>query len=214
MSDADARLKSFIERVERLEEEKAGIAADIREIYAEAKASGYDPRIMRIIVRLRKMEAEQRAEQEALVEMYEAALASGKSVPPPARTPHDPATGEIIETTPTPPESRAGLTSASGSTQSCGASLATDDTAPDEQGTGLSSRYGSQGPLDQAAGMAEPSSGPVVQCPSSAAPQDPPPPQVHRTVSGEPLKPSIDYEALIDNIPAFLDRTKTQAATA
>lgn len=71
---AGDRLRSFIERIERLEEEKATIAIDIREVYAEAKANGFDPKIMRQIVRLRKMESNDRQEQEALLEVYKEAL--------------------------------------------------------------------------------------------------------------------------------------------
>ena len=71
---AAARLKSFVERIERLEEEKASLAADIREVYAEAKGTGFDPKIMRQVVRLRKMDASDRAEQEALLDVYKRAL--------------------------------------------------------------------------------------------------------------------------------------------
>lgn len=71
---AGDRLRSFIERIERLEEEKATIAVDIREVYAEAKATGFDPKIMRQIIKLRKMESTDRQEQEALLETYMAAL--------------------------------------------------------------------------------------------------------------------------------------------
>jgi uncharacterized protein (UPF0335 family) len=74
---AAERLRSFIERVERLEEEKAALSADIREVYAEAKASGFDPRIMRQVVRLRRMESSDREEQEALLETYKTALGMG-----------------------------------------------------------------------------------------------------------------------------------------
>lgn len=69
-----ARLRSFIERVERLEEEKAAMMADIREIYAEAKSDGFDVKIMRQIVRLRQQETHERHEQEALLDTYKAAL--------------------------------------------------------------------------------------------------------------------------------------------
>ncbi len=68
------RLKSFIERIERLEEEKAAIANDVKEIYAEAKSSGFDTKIMRQIVRLRKMEAHDREEQEQLLDLYKQAI--------------------------------------------------------------------------------------------------------------------------------------------
>ena len=73
-SVAADELRLLIERIERLEEEKKGIADDVRDVYAEAKARGYDPRTMRAIVRLRKMEAHSRQEAEALLETYKAAL--------------------------------------------------------------------------------------------------------------------------------------------
>ena len=69
-----ARLKSFIERIERLEEEKAATAADIKEVYAEAKGTGFDVKIMRQVIRLRKMESADRAEQEELLDLYKRAL--------------------------------------------------------------------------------------------------------------------------------------------
>lgn len=73
-NSSDDRLRLLIERVERLEEEKKGIADDIRDTYAEAKAVGYDARIMRQIVRLRKMKPDDRAEMEAILDTYKAAL--------------------------------------------------------------------------------------------------------------------------------------------
>tara|TARA_Y100000588_G_scaffold185635_1_gene199497 strand:- start:170 stop:412 length:243 start_codon:yes stop_codon:yes gene_type:complete len=68
------RLQSFIERVERLEEERTALSADIREVYSEAKAVGFDIRIMRQIVRLRKMNSSDRHEQEELLDLYKNAL--------------------------------------------------------------------------------------------------------------------------------------------
>lgn len=68
------RLRSFIERVERLEEEKAAIMDDIKEIYAEAKGEGYDVKILRQVVRIRKMDRADRQEQEALLDLYLAAI--------------------------------------------------------------------------------------------------------------------------------------------
>ena len=68
------QLRLFSERIERLEEEKKGIADDIKDVYAEAKSTGYDSKTMRAIVRLRKMEAHARQEAEALLETYKAAL--------------------------------------------------------------------------------------------------------------------------------------------
>jgi uncharacterized protein (UPF0335 family) len=73
----DDRLRLLIERVERLEEERKGISDDIRDTYAEAKAVGYDAKIMRQIVKLRKMKPDDRAEMEAILETYKAALGLG-----------------------------------------------------------------------------------------------------------------------------------------
>jgi len=73
---AAGHLRAFIERIERLEEEKRALAGDIKEIYAEAKGNGFDPKIMRHVVRLRKMEAAERQEQEALIEVYFNALSN------------------------------------------------------------------------------------------------------------------------------------------
>ena len=77
MSEAtpsDEQLRLFIERIERLEEEKKGIADDIRDVYLESKSQGYDPKIMRQIVRLRKMKPDDRSEQDMLLETYKTAL--------------------------------------------------------------------------------------------------------------------------------------------
>ncbi|MGE0745610.1 MAG: DUF2312 domain-containing protein [Rhodospirillales bacterium] len=71
---AQERLRSFVARIERLEEEKAGLGADIRDVYAEAKSAGFDPKIMRQVIRLRKMKIEDRREQEMLRDTYLAAL--------------------------------------------------------------------------------------------------------------------------------------------
>lgn len=76
MSDAIAadQLRLLIERIERLEEEKKGIADDIKDVYGEAKATGFDVKTIRTIVRLRKMEKHHREEAEMLLETYKAAL--------------------------------------------------------------------------------------------------------------------------------------------
>ena len=71
---AGDRLRSFIERVENLEEEKQNIMGDIKEVFAEAKGEGYDVKVMRQIIRLRKMDRNDRAEQEALLELYLSAI--------------------------------------------------------------------------------------------------------------------------------------------
>lgn len=68
------RLRSFIERVERLEEDKAAVANDIKEVFAEAKGEGYDVKTLRKVIRLRKMDRAERQEQEAMLELYLAAL--------------------------------------------------------------------------------------------------------------------------------------------
>lgn len=70
----DDQLRLLIERIERLEEEKKGIADDIRDVYLEAKSTGYDPKIMRQIVRLRKIPTHDRKEMEAVLDVYKAAL--------------------------------------------------------------------------------------------------------------------------------------------
>jgi uncharacterized protein (UPF0335 family) len=67
-------LKAFVERVERLEEEKKAIADDVRDVYAEAKANGFDVKAMRTVVRLRKQDVNERREQEAILETYMHAL--------------------------------------------------------------------------------------------------------------------------------------------
>lgn len=64
------RLKSFIERIERLEGEKKALGADVKEVYGEAKSSGFDPKIMRKVVALRRMDASDRQEQESLLQVY------------------------------------------------------------------------------------------------------------------------------------------------
>lgn len=74
---AAARLKGFIERIERLEEEKKGIAADVREIYGEAKGEGFDTKVMRQVVKLRKLDHDDRQEQEHLLALYLNALDMG-----------------------------------------------------------------------------------------------------------------------------------------
>ena len=71
---AGERLRSFIQRIERLEEEKKTISDDIRDVFAEAKSNGFDPKIMRQVLKIRKMETAERQEQDALLETYLAAL--------------------------------------------------------------------------------------------------------------------------------------------
>lgn len=71
---AGDQLRSYIERIERLEEEKAALAADIREIFSEAKGNGFDVKIMRQIIRLRKLDREDHQEQEELLQLYQHAI--------------------------------------------------------------------------------------------------------------------------------------------
>lgn len=68
------RLRSFVDRIERLEEEKSALAADVREIYSEAKSAGFDIKILRQVIRLKRMNNSDRAEQEALLDLYMRAL--------------------------------------------------------------------------------------------------------------------------------------------
>jgi uncharacterized protein (UPF0335 family) len=71
---AQGKLKSLIERIERLEEDKAVVANDLKEVYAEAKGEGFDTKIMRKVIRLRKSDAAKRSEEEALIELYISAI--------------------------------------------------------------------------------------------------------------------------------------------
>jgi uncharacterized protein (UPF0335 family) len=71
---AHGQLKSIVERIERLEEEKKTIAADIKEVYAEAKANGFDTKILRKVISLRKKEASEREEEQSMLDVYMAAL--------------------------------------------------------------------------------------------------------------------------------------------
>ena len=73
-NQSDDTLKNFIERIERLEEDKAAILTDIREVYSEAKASGYHPKIMRQIVKLRAMDRSELSERDELLKIYREAV--------------------------------------------------------------------------------------------------------------------------------------------
>lgn len=71
---AAERLRSFVQRIERLEEDKAGIAQDIREVYAEAKGEGFDTKVLRKLISVRRKDPQQRREEDELLELYLAAL--------------------------------------------------------------------------------------------------------------------------------------------
>lgn len=71
---AQDQLRAFVERIERMEEEKKAIADDIKEIYAEAKGNGFDTKVLRQVIRIRKQDRNERLEQEAILELYMAAL--------------------------------------------------------------------------------------------------------------------------------------------
>ncbi|HTK36137.1 MAG TPA: DUF2312 domain-containing protein [Caulobacteraceae bacterium] len=71
---AQTRLKTIIERIERLEEDKAAIMADLKEVYAEAKGEGFDSKIIRKVVRMRKQDKAKRQEEEALIDLYLSAI--------------------------------------------------------------------------------------------------------------------------------------------
>jgi uncharacterized protein (UPF0335 family) len=77
---AAGQLRSFVERIERLEEEKKGIADDIRDVFAEAKGNGYDTKVMRQVIRLRKKDAAERQEEEALLDLYMHALGMAQPI--------------------------------------------------------------------------------------------------------------------------------------
>lgn len=78
---SSAQLKSFIERIEHLEEEKAAIAEQIREVFGEAKGMGFDIKIIRQVIKIRKMETQERLEQEELLDLYLSALGMGATPP-------------------------------------------------------------------------------------------------------------------------------------
>jgi uncharacterized protein (UPF0335 family) len=69
-----AQLRGIVERIERLEEEKAQVAEQVKEVYAEAKGNGFDPSIIKAVIRLRKKSAEDRSEEEAMLDLYLQAL--------------------------------------------------------------------------------------------------------------------------------------------
>jgi uncharacterized protein (UPF0335 family) len=71
---AQGKLKSMIERIERLEEDKKAVANDLKEVYAEAKGEGFDTKILRKVVRLRAQDSAKRQEEEALIDLYVAAI--------------------------------------------------------------------------------------------------------------------------------------------
>ena len=71
---AAGQLRSFVERIERLEEEKKGIADDIRDVYGEAKGNGFDVKVLRKVIALRKKDANERQEEEAILDLYMQAL--------------------------------------------------------------------------------------------------------------------------------------------
>jgi uncharacterized protein (UPF0335 family) len=73
-STAQGKLKGLVERIERLEEDKAAVASDLKEVYAEAKGEGFDTKILRKVVRLRKADAAKRQEEEALIDLYISAI--------------------------------------------------------------------------------------------------------------------------------------------
>lgn len=82
MPETDDRLRLLVERVERLEEEKKGISDDIKDVYGEMKAVGYDPKIVKQVIRLRKMPPDDRREMEATLDLYKAALGLDYSTTP------------------------------------------------------------------------------------------------------------------------------------
>lgn len=72
--NAKSKLRSFLERIERLEEDKAAVANDLKEVYAEVKGEGFDTRILRMVVKMRKQDAAKRQETQALLDLYLSAL--------------------------------------------------------------------------------------------------------------------------------------------
>mgnify|MGYP002713252326 CR=1 FL=1 len=79
---AREQLRALVERIERLEEEKAGLAGDIREVYAEAKGNGFDTKTLRQVIRMRKLDLAERQEQEAMLDLYLHALGMAPDTQP------------------------------------------------------------------------------------------------------------------------------------
>jgi len=73
-STAQGKLKSLVERIERLEEDRATVANDLKEVYGEAKGEGFDTKILRKVIRLRKQDSAKRQEEEALIDLYVSAI--------------------------------------------------------------------------------------------------------------------------------------------
>lgn len=108
---AKQHLKSFIERIERLNEEREALSADIREVFSEAKGQGFDTKIMRKVIALRKLDSADRQEMEAMLDLYKGALGmdgtplgdysdailKSSAKPNDDLPPHNPETGEIVE---------------------------------------------------------------------------------------------------------------------
>lgn len=78
-SFAEGQLKSLVQRIERLEEEKKALAGDIKEVYAEAKSQGFDTKILRKVITIRRKDANERAEEESLIDLYLGALGTAAS---------------------------------------------------------------------------------------------------------------------------------------
>lgn len=72
--NAQSQLKSIVERIERLEEDKAAVVSDIKEVYLEAKGNGFDTKVLRKVIRLRRMDKAKRQEEEALIDLYLSAI--------------------------------------------------------------------------------------------------------------------------------------------
>ena len=98
---AGERLRSLVERIERLEEEKAALTADVREVCAEARTDGYDVKIMRQIIKLRKMDHADRAEQEEILALYKHALGM-EDAPPNSEVASESALEPVAEETAAP----------------------------------------------------------------------------------------------------------------
>jgi uncharacterized protein (UPF0335 family) len=134
MTDASGiaadRLRSFIERIERLESEKAAIADDIKEIYSEAKSSGFETKIIRKVIALRKMDAQERAEQEQLLDVYMGAIGmlAGTPLGEAAAPKRKPVEGDVE------PEERDGwIEAAPGTKRAIGSAIAQRDAVTIER---------------------------------------------------------------------------------
>lgn len=252
MSAAPGHLRSFVQRIERLDGEIADLNADKKEVYAEAKGTGFDVKTMRLLIAERRKEPREVAEQSELLDLYRAAMGgTDVATPAPARksplrpaqtevvTPHNPLTGEVIETAGEIPatESCGGVDghaemSMPIRSQADNASLVAEGSEGHDAATvgiepgpqdittqavapeSIDSTHAEGGDHDPARVIPAPESQKAIDTPaqSHVGAVWEVPVQVHRTLGGEPLEPVDPKVRAVEmpDIPDFLKRATTQ----